>query len=438
MELLQKIGSVLAVVYSILIAYRIVFYITGFFTKAKIYPAARKNHTYGVVIAARNEERVIGHLLDSIALQDYDHSLLRVFVVADNCTDGTARLCREKGAVVYERHEPDKARKGWALEWLFRQIDRDYGIDSVDAYLFFDADNLLARDFITQINRAFDAGGDIVVGYRNTKNFDTNFISAAYGIHFYDATVFMHRPRAFFRQSTHIAGTGYAMSSRLLRDSWRWTCLTEDTQLCLSSVAEGVKIDFCEAAEFFDEQPYSVDVMLRQRLRWAKGRLACFFLLFPRLLRGIFTCRERRFSCYDMLFYILPYSLISALASLLYAAVMFVSRLLTAEAPLAALSAPFAAVPGLLSALAVSWLGFVAEGAVVVLRERRHIRCSTGRLLLYVLLWPVFSLTGVPVSIVSLFMRVRWKPIRHDRAIALAELETAGRGTGNREKIGNL
>ena len=427
MELLQKIGSVLLTAYSILIAYRIVFYIAGFFTKAKIYPPARKNHTYGIVIAARNEERVIGNLLDSIALQDYDHSLLRVFVVADNCVDGTARICREKGAVVYERHDPQKARKGWALEWLFENIRRDYGIESVDAYLFFDADNLLARDFITQLNRAFDQCGDIVVGYRNTKNFDTNFISAAYGIHFYDATMTMHRPRCFFRQSTHIAGTGYAVASRLLKDGWHWTCLTEDTQLCLTAISQGVKIDFCEAAEFFDEQPYSVDVMVRQRLRWAKGRLACFFLLFPKLLRGIFTCRKRRFSCYDMFFYILPYSLISALASILYAAAMFLSRLLTAEAPLAMLSAPFAAVPGLLSALAVSWLGTVAEGAVVVLRERRHIRCGTGRLILYVLLWPVFALTGVPVSIISLFMRVKWKPIRHDRDISLAELETVGR-----------
>lgn len=427
MELLQKIGSVLLTAYSVLIAYRVVFFLAGFFTKAKIYPPARKDHTYGIVIAARNEERVIGKLLDSIALQDYDPSLLRVFVVADNCTDGTARICREKGAVVYERHDPVKARKGWALEWLFEQIRRDYGIESVDAYLFFDADNLLARDFVTQINRAFDQGGDIAVGYRNTKNFDTNFISAAYGIHFYEATMTMHRPRAFFRQSTHIAGTGYAMSSRLLRDGWHWTCLTEDTQLCLSGVAKGVKIDFCEAAEFFDEQPYSVGVMLRQRLRWAKGRLSCFFLLFPRLLRGIFTCRERRFSCYDLFFYILPYSLISALISIVYTVAMFVSRLLTAQAPLAVLAAPFAAVPGLLSALAVSWLGTVAEGAAVVLRERRHIRCGTGRLILYVLLWPFFTLTGVPVSIVSLFMRVRWKPIRHDRDVSLAELETAGR-----------
>ncbi len=423
MEFMGKLGSVLLTVYTVLVAYRVVFYILGFFSKGKTYPEAKKLHTYGIVIAARNEERVIGKLLESIRAQDYDPALLRVYVVADNCTDGTADIARSYGARVYERHDPQRARKGWALEWLFEQIRRDYGIESVDAYLFFDADNLLARDFISQLNRAFDHSGDIAVGYRNIKNFDTNFISASYGIHFYEATVSMHRPRAILGLSTHIAGTGYAMSSRLLRDGWHWTCLTEDTQLCLSGIARGVRIEFCEAAEFYDEQPYTVPVMLRQRLRWAKGRLACFFLLFPQLIRGIFTSRERKFSCYDMLFYILPYSLISALASVIYSVAKFISGLLAAQAPLEALTAPFAALPGLLSALAVSWLGIVAEGALVVLRERRHIRCGAGKLLLYVLLWPFFALTGVPVSIVSLFMRVRWKPIRHDKSIAIEELE---------------
>lgn len=308
--------------------------------------------------------------------------MIRIFVVADNCTDRTAEICRELGAVVCERHDEAHMRKGCVLEFLFRQIQRDHGISSFDAYLFFDADNLLARNFITEINRAFDACGEIAVGYRNTKNFDTNFISAGYSFHFYNSTVTMHRPRSLFGQSTHIAGTGFAVSSALPSDGWHCICLTEDTQFCLTAVAQGRKIEFCEAAEFFDEQPCTAGVMVRQRLRWAKGRLACFFLLLPRLLRGVFSCKERRLSCYDMFFYILPKSLLSALFSILYTAASF----------LAALWAPGAsghAVPGgvrqalsgLLLALGVSWLRLSLLGALIAIRERRHIRCKTGRLI---------------------------------------------------------
>ncbi len=422
MEFLHKLGAVLLSLYSVLTAYHILFFLAGFFTKSKIYPEARENHTYGIVISARNEEKVIGKLLDSIALQDYDPSLLRVYVVADNCTDRTAEICREKGAIVYQRHDPDRARKGYALEFLFENIRRDYGIDSVDAYLFFDADNLLARNFVTEINRAFDACGDIVVGYRNTKNFDTNFISAAYGFHFCKSIMTMHRPLTFFRQSTHIAGTGYAVASRILADGWHWTLLTEDTQFCLSAVAQGLKIDFCERAEFFDEQPYSLDVMFRQRIRWAKGRLACFFLLFPKLLRGIFVNRERRFSCYYMFFYILPKALISAIVSILYAAAGFLMGL--AATGTAGLHLSAAALSGAAGSLGLAWLSHMGTGAVLAVRERRHIRCSTGRLLFYLLLWPFFDLTWTPIYLISLFMHVEWKPIRHDKDFDILQLES--------------
>lgn len=73
------------------------------------------------MICARNEEQVIGNLLDSIAGQDYPKDKLHVFVIADNCTDETAAIARAKGATVYERHDLSKARKGYALEFGFKR-----------------------------------------------------------------------------------------------------------------------------------------------------------------------------------------------------------------------------------------------------------------------------------------------------------------------------
>ena len=428
MEIVLSIGTLILSAYSVLVLYKVVYFVIGFLCKPKTFPEARTQHTYGIIIAARNEERVIGNLIQSIRRQDYDPERIRIFVVADNCTDRTAEICRELGAVVYERHDKAHMRKGYALEFLFRQIQRDYGISSLDAYLFFDADNLLARNFITEINKAFDACGEIAVGYRNTKNFDTNFISASYGFHFYRSTMTMHRPRSLFGQSTHIAGTGYAVNSRLLSDGWHYTCLTEDTQFCLTSIAQGRKIEFCEAAEFFDEQPYTVRVMVRQRLRWEKGRLACFFLLCPRLLRGVFCCKERKFSCYDMFFYIFPKLLLSALFSILYTAASFLAALLASGiSGNAVFGGVWQTLSGLFRALGISWLGLFLLGALIAIRERQHIRCKTGRLILYTLLWPYFDLCGLLIAIASLFMRVRWKPIRHDQSIAIEEVMSVRR-----------
>lgn len=421
MEILSAVCTGITSVISVLMIYQIVYAIIGFFAKPKTYPDAETEHSFGIVIAARNERLVIGNLLDSIAVQNYDMSRVRVFVVADNCTDDTADICRAKGAVVYERNDPEKARKGYAMEYLFSCIDRDYGIESLEGYLVFDADNLLHPDYLREINKAFDTGVDAAVGYRNTKNFSTNFISAGYGIHFCRSSALMHRPRAILGLPTHIAGTGYVLRSSLLRDGWHFTSLTEDTQFTLSSVAKGLHIAFCESAEFFDEQPYSFDVMVRQRLRWEKGRLFCFFRCAWGLLRGCFVKPKGDkvgcFGCYDMFFYALPKGLLSAFVSLIYAvASVVVFGFSTDSAALAE------GALGLLQAFGTPCLGFVLIGAVTVIRERKHIYCSTPRLILYTLIFPWFDLLGLPIAIASLFMRVKWKPIRHDKAIRIDEL----------------
>ena len=166
---------------STLLNYKAVYVVTGLFTTRKFLPA-KKLHKYAVLVAARNEEKVIGHLIDSIRSQDYPAELVTIFVVADNCSenDRTAEIARQKGAVCYERHDTEHRTKGFALQFLVECIRRDYGIESFDGYFLFDADNLLNEDFISRMNEAFDAGEKIITSYRNTKNFGDNWISASY------------------------------------------------------------------------------------------------------------------------------------------------------------------------------------------------------------------------------------------------------------------
>ena len=68
-------------------------------------------HRFAVLIAARNEQEVIGNLIDSIKAQDYPEKLIKIFVVADNCTDATARVARQTPRVTTRLSEP--ALSGW-------------------------------------------------------------------------------------------------------------------------------------------------------------------------------------------------------------------------------------------------------------------------------------------------------------------------------------
>lgn len=408
--------------------------VLGFFAPKKTYPETENKHKYAIIICARNESTVIGNLIDSIKSQDYPAEKLTVFVVADNCTDTTAEICRRKSCKVYERNDPEKARKGYAMQFVFERIKEDYGIGSFDGYVVFDADNLLQPNFMTELNKAFDTGAGVVVGYRNTKNFDRNFISAGYGIHFYKSMMMYHRPRAVLGTSTHIAGTGFVIASRLVKDGWKYTCLTEDTQFTLNAVAQGEHIAFCEDAEFFDEQPYRVRIMLRQRMRWIKGRLYSFLTTFPALFRGIFTNGVRGYACYDMIAYSFPTSTFFAFKQIVFpAAGRVISHIYSLFVGSAVVSqvgigdekrAWYIFVFAVSESLFRRYLRRLLTETAVVIREHRHIRCGLPKLIFYTMLSPWFDAIGVPLALLSLFSTSEWRPIKHDADITIDELNT--------------
>src|SRR5574344_824596 len=96
-RLFTTISLVLVTLTTVCFFYQILYLIVPFLVKRRKHVPAKKNR-YAILIAARNEETVLPHLLDSINAQDYQRDLIHIFVVADNCTDETARVAREHGA----------------------------------------------------------------------------------------------------------------------------------------------------------------------------------------------------------------------------------------------------------------------------------------------------------------------------------------------------
>ena len=64
----------------------------------KDYAPKRK---FAMIVAAHNEEVVIGKLVKSILGQNYPKELFEVFVIADNCDDNTSKVAKEAGAKVF-------------------------------------------------------------------------------------------------------------------------------------------------------------------------------------------------------------------------------------------------------------------------------------------------------------------------------------------------
>ena len=287
----SKINSVVGNVLSAMVFYQTIYFIIGLFFTRKFKPA-KKNHKYGICIAARNEEKVIGNLLDSINKQDYPLDLLTVFVVADNCTDKTAEIARKKGAIVYERFDDKHKTKGFALEFLFDRIEEDYKRKSFEAFFIFDADNLLKTNYITKMNDAYDSGEKLVTSYRNIKNIDENWITLSFAVHWLRTIRKYHRPRSFLRLATNLQGTGYLFDSSVIDDGWHYTSLTEDRGLTADAVSQGYRISYQNEAIFYDEQTPNWKVAYNQKLRWSKGLLINFGESGFKLFRNVFFGRR--------------------------------------------------------------------------------------------------------------------------------------------------
>ncbi len=282
-----EINKVLGIILGAMLFHKFFYFLLGMLFTRKFKPAKIK-HKYGICIAARNEENVIGNLLDSINKQDYPKNKYKIFVVADNCTDDTYKVAKERGAIVYQRFDSEHKTKGFALQYLFNKIEEDYKINSFDGFFIFDADNLLNTNYISKMNDAFDSGEKIVTSFRNTKNFDENWIASTYALHWIRSSRNNHRARSILRLATNIQGTGFLFASEIVKDGWKYTSLTEDRALTADCVAAGYRITYQDEAEFFDEQPISLKIALRQRLRWSKGHLQAFAESGPYLFMNIF------------------------------------------------------------------------------------------------------------------------------------------------------
>lgn len=367
-------------------------------------------HRFAAIVCARNEEHVIGELIASLKAQDYPASLLDIYVLADNCTDGTAQAAREAGAIVYERADTAHVGKGYALDYLFKRLMASSAAQ-YDAYLVFDADNIVHKGFVRAMNATFSQGYDVLTSYRNSKNFGSSWISASYSIWFLREARFLNYPRMMLGTNCAISGTGFLVSDRIIRENqgWPYFLLTEDIEFSASCAVRGWRIGYCEDAIVYDEQPVGMRQSWRQRMRWAKGFYQVNAHYGMRLLGGCFT-GKRRFSCYDMLMTVAPCMLLSVIVMIVN---LFMAFSFLTQPYLMAVLMCVTALSYVIKALRYMYMILFLYGLLTVIVEWPNIPAKPIKKVMYLPLFPIFMLTYMPIALVALFKRVEWKPIRH-------------------------
>ena len=249
-----------------------------------------KKHKFMMILPAHNEENVIGNLVESLQHLDYPKDLYDIYVIADNCTDNTAKIAKDMGAIVLERFDEKKKTKGFALQWFLNQKIKENA--DYDAFCVFDADNLVDKNFLTAMNKKLCQGEEIVQGYRDIKNPDDSWISAGYALFYWTMNRFYHLARYNLGLSPLINGTGFMVDFNLIKPTgWDTITLTEDIEFSLKNISKGRKLGWATDAIVYDEQPTEFKQSWSQRSRWTVGHLQCMKYYTKDLAEGVVEYR---------------------------------------------------------------------------------------------------------------------------------------------------
>ena len=386
-------------------------------------PEAKKQHRYAFFIAAHNEESVIANLVQSIKDQDYPAELIDTFVVADACTDNTAEEARRAGAIVYERNDLARKGKSWVLDYGFDRIMDEYP-GKYEAFFVFDADNLLSKSYVTEMNKVFDQGYLVSTSYRNSKNFDSSWVSSAYATWFLREAKFLNNSRMLCGTGCAISGSGWMVSARIIQGmhGWDFHTLTEDIQFSTFCAANGIRIAY-SPAEFYDEQPIDFKSSWTQRMRWTKGFYQVFFSYVGDLFRGV---GKKRFGSYDMLMTIAPGNILTLISAFVNAAYLVIGSL--SHGFLATQSELSMCVGSLVMTFGSMYVTFFILAAITTVSERKRIICRKDRrwrIITNLFTFPLFMMTYIPINVAALFKKVEWVPTKHTVSISLDQIGEA-------------
>jgi cellulose synthase/poly-beta-1,6-N-acetylglucosamine synthase-like glycosyltransferase len=298
-DILYNFTSFFQICVFILILYYLIISLFGLIKVDKVL-CYKPEKSFAFIIAAHNEEKVIKKIIESLKAIDYPKNLYDIFVVADNCSDRTAAICRNENVNVYERYDKKKRGKGYAIQWMLEKLfklPRNY-----DAICILDADNLVSRNFLQEMNCKMLDGHEVVQGYIDSKNPFDSWITQSYSISFWSSNRLFQLSRSNLNLCNQIGGTGFIVSTEILKKiGWSATCLTEDLEFTCKLVLNNYKVAWAHKAIVYDEKPLSLKQSWRQRKRWMQGFTDVASRYFFKLLKK--SIKENNFMALDCALY---------------------------------------------------------------------------------------------------------------------------------------
>lgn len=351
---------------------------------------------FKIIIAARNEEMVIGNLIDSLKKQDYPENLYDIVVIPNNCSDKTKEVSKKHGANILDIDIKTKT-KGDVLNFVFDYYKTD---NSFDSYVIFDADNIVDSNFLKEMNNKLLSGYEIAQGFRDSKNLYDNWISGGNSLFYYLQALFIYESRINLKSSVNVNGTGYALKKDLIEKiNYKAKTLTEDIELTTICAINDVKIGYADKAIFYDEQVDNLSDSIKQRKRWVQGTVGVFKTYKKEFFKSL--KEKKTIHLKDHLFILTtPYVQVLGIILLTITVLLFFEIYL------------------LLFGL-IFYLANIVVAFYLIIYYKKDLKKSLSSILLFGL----FNITWIPICIMGVFSKnYNWDCIKHDKNTTIKDV----------------
>ncbi|MBN1038548.1 glycosyltransferase family 2 protein [Clostridium botulinum] len=285
--------------------------------KLKYYPFV------SVMVPAHNEAIVIRKTVESLLELDYPHDRYEIIIINDNSSDNSAEILQAVKEKVLDRNlmiiNTDNITGGKGKSNALNiGLEKSKG----EILAVYDADNTpdsKALKYLVQTLLEDDKLGAVIGKFRcrnKDKNLLTNFINI-------ETLTYQWMAQAgrweMFKLCT-IPGTNFVVRRNIMEEmnGWDTKAITEDTEVSFRIYMMGYKIKFMPLAVTYEQEPQTLNVWFKQRIRWAKGNTYVVIKNFKYLFKPGFGVTKFDILYYTMIyFFFLSASVISDMLFLL-------------------------------------------------------------------------------------------------------------------------
>ncbi|MEM2363594.1 MAG: glycosyltransferase family 2 protein [Candidatus Nezhaarchaeales archaeon] len=229
--------------------------------------------TISIIVPVKDEEKVVGRLLEALLKLDYPPEKREIVIVEDGSKDRTVEICEE-----YVKKLPGQVKLIHKLTSSGKPPALNYALKHVrgDIVAFFDADSVPKPDALKRAIAYFsDSSVAAVQGRLFSINADENMLTklASYGeIIWCEAYL---RGRDSLGLFVYLRGSCQFIRRDVLMklNGFDENCLSEDMELSVRLIRNGYKIRYATDVCSWQETPSNVRVLFKQRTRWYGGTI---------------------------------------------------------------------------------------------------------------------------------------------------------------------